>query len=217
MSEAISIDVLDLGINNISSVVSGIRAAAPLMDVNVVTNFQEVSTNPSLTVLPGNGSFGAGMVALERTGLGAYLKKLSASGEPIFGICLGLQLLFDSSEESPGARGLGLMCGQVRRLPIIANTGVQTNIGWASLSGAAGSDSGLKLGSLLRDVYFVHSYFVDPEFQEDVILESSFDDLVFPAAVRRGMTLGVQFHPEKSSNSGLEILGSVLEWALAKD
>jgi glutamine amidotransferase len=217
MSEAISIDVLDLGINNISSVVSGLRAAAPLSDVNVVTKLDEVSTKPSLTVLPGNGSFGAGMVALESTGLGTYLEKLSTSGGPIFGICLGLQLLFDSSEESPGARGLGLISGKVRRLPIITNTGVQTNIGWASLSGGAGSDSDLKLGSLLRDVYFVHSYFVDPEFQKDVILESSFDNLVFAAAVRRGMTLGVQFHPEKSSNSGIEILKSVLEWALAKD
>lgn len=217
MSKAISIDVLDLGINNISSVVSGIRAAAPLIDVNVVTRLEEVSTKPSLTVLPGNGSFGAGMFALERTGLGTYLNKLSTSQDPIFGICLGLQLLFDSSEESPGVKGLGLISGKVRRLPIIANTGVQTNIGWASLSGAAGSDSGLKLSSLLRDVYFVHSYVVEPEFQEDVILESSFDSLVFPAAVRRGRTIGVQFHPEKSSNSGIEIFESVLEWALAKD
>lgn len=217
MSKAISIDVLDLGINNISSVVSGIRAAKPLAHVNVVSRLEEVSTKPSLTVLAGNGSFGAGMAALAMTGLGTYLNKLSTSGDPIFGICLGLQLLFDSSEESPGARGLGLISGKVRRLPIITKTGVQTNIGWASLSGAAGSYSDLKLGSLLRDVYFVHSYFVEPEFQEDVILESSFDNLVFPAAVRRGMTLGVQFHPEKSSNSGIEILESVLEWALAKD
>lgn len=217
MSKAISIDVLDLGINNISSVVSGIRATSRPVDVNVVTRIQEVSTKPSLTVLPGNGSFGAGMAALKSTGLGTHLSRLSNSGGPIFGICLGLQLLFDSSEESPGVQGLGLISGKVRRLPIIAKTGVQTNIGWSSLFGEEGSDSDLKLGPLLRDFYFVHSYVVEPEFQEDVILESTFDNVVFPAAVRRGRTIGVQFHPEKSSNSGIEMLESVLGWALAKD
>jgi glutamine amidotransferase len=217
MSENRSIDVLDLGINNISSLVSGLKAAAPLVDVNVITTPEEASVNQSLTVLPGNGSFGAGMAALDRTGLGPHLKKLATAGEPVFGICLGLQLLFDSSEEAPAVEGLGLISGEVRRLPIIAGTGVQTNIGWASLSDSSESDSVLKLAPLSRDVYFVHSYFVQPEFEEDIILESSYDHLVFPAAVRRDMTLGVQFHPEKSSYSGIEIIKSVVEWAFAKD
>jgi glutamine amidotransferase len=212
-----NIDVLDLGINNISSVVSGLKAASPLVDVNVVTGLEEVSTKPLLTVIPGNGSFGAGMAALEKTGLGAHLKNLSTAGEPVFGICLGLQLLFDSSEESPGAEGLGLISGVVRRLPIIAGSGVQTNIGWAPLSGSGSSVSQLTFEPLLRDVYFVHSYYVDPEFQEDIILESKYDNFLFAAAVRREMTLGVQFHPEKSSNSGIEIMKSVVEWAFAKD
>jgi glutamine amidotransferase len=219
MSEAISIDVLDLGINNISSVVSGIRAAATQMDVNVnvVTGLEEVSTKPSLTVLPGNGSFGAGMAALERTGLGTYLNKLSTSGAAIFGICLGLQLLLDSSEEAPGVEGLSLVGGEVRRLPIIGDTGVQTNIGWAPLSLTGSSVSQLKFEPLLRDVYFVHSYYVDPEFQEDIILESRYEDFAFAAALMRHKTIGVQFHPEKSSNSGIEIIKSVVEWAFAKD
>ena len=217
MSDNRSIDVLDLGINNISSVVSGLKAASPLADVNVATRLEELSTKPLLTVLPGNGSFGAGMAALERTGLGAHLKKLATGGEPVFGICLGLQLLFDSSEESPGAEGLGLVSGVVRRLPIIADSGVQTNIGWAPLSGSGSSDSQLKFEPLMRDVYFVHSYYVEPEFQEDIVLESKYDNFVFAAAVRREMTFGVQFHPEKSSNSGIEIIKSVVEWAFAKD
>jgi glutamine amidotransferase len=217
MSDKRNIDVLDLGINNISSVVSGLNAASPFVNVNVVTGLEEVSTEPLLTVLPGNGSFGAGMAALERTGLGAHLKELATAVEPVFGICLGLQLLFDASEESPGSEGLGLISGVVRRLPIIAGTGVQTNIGWAPLSGSGSLDSQLKFEPLMRDVYFVHSYYVDPEFQSDIILESKYDNFVFAAAVRREMTLGVQFHPEKSSNSGIEIIRSVVEWAFAKD
>jgi glutamine amidotransferase len=212
-----SIDVLDLGINNISSVVSGLKAAAPHVNVNVATGPGETSGDPSLTVLPGNGSFGAGMAALQGTGLGNYLKGLSAAGEPIFGICLGLQLLFDSSEEAPGVEGLGLIGGSVKRLPIIRNIGVQTNIGWAPLSGTGSSVSQLNFEPLLRDVYFVHSYYVDPEVQEEVIFESTYDNFVFAAAVRRQMTIGVQFHPEKSSNSGIEIIRTVVEWAFAKD
>jgi glutamine amidotransferase len=217
MSDKRSIDVLALGINNISSVVSGLKAAVPLVNVNVVTIPEQASMKPTLTVLPGNGSFGAGMAALEKTGLGTHLKRLANFGKPVFGICLGLQLFFDSSEESPGVEGLGLISGEVRRLPIIPGTGLQTNIGWASLSDSSESDSALNLAPLLRDVYFVHSYFVYPEFEEDIILKSTYDHLVFPAAVRRDMTLGVQFHPEKSSNSGIEIIKSVVEWAFAKD
>jgi glutamine amidotransferase len=157
------------------------------------------------------------MGTLEATGLGNYLKDLAAASEPILGICLGLQLLFDSSEETPGVKGLGLIDGEVRRLPIISNTGVQTNIGWAPLSATGSSVSQLNFEPLLRDVYFVHSYYVDPEFQEDIILESRYENLVFAAAVQRHKTIGVQFHPEKSSNSGLEIIKSVVEWAFAKD
>lgn len=212
-----NIDVLDLGINNISSVVSGIKTAAPHVNVNVVTGPGEASASPLMTVLPGNGSFGAGMGALEGTGLGNYLKDLATASEPIFGICLGLQLLFDSSEEAPGVEGLGLLSGEVRRLPIISNTGVQTNIGWAPLSAKGSSVSQLKFEPLLRDVYFVHSYYVDPEFQEDIILESRYENFAFAAAVERQKTIGVQFHPEKSSNSGIEIIKSVVEWAFAKD
>jgi glutamine amidotransferase len=212
-----SIDVLDLGINNISSLVSGLKTAAPNVNVNVVTGPGEASASPSMTVLPGNGSFGAGMGALEGTGLGNYLKDLAAASEPIFGICLGLQLLFDSSEEAPGVKGLGLISGEVRRLPIISNTGVQTNIGWAPLSANGSSVSQLKFEPLLRDVYFVHSYYVDPEFQEDIILESRYVNFAFAAAVQRKKTIGVQFHPEKSSNSGIEIIKSVVEWAFAKN
>jgi glutamine amidotransferase len=212
-----SIDVLDLGINNISSVVSGLMTAAPHVNVNVVAGPGEASASPSMTVLPGNGSFGAGMGALNGTGLGNYLKDLAAAREPIFGICLGLQLLFDSSEEAPGVQGLGLISGEVRRLPIISNTGLQTNIGWAPLSANWSSLSQLKFEPLLRDVYFVHSYYVDPEFQEDIILESRYENFAFAAAVKRQKTIGVQFHPEKSSNSGIEIIKSVVEWAFAKD
>lgn len=212
-----SIDVLDLGINNISSVVSGLKAAAPDVNVNVATRPGDTSANPSLTVLPGNGSFGAGVAALEGTGLGNYLKNLAGAGEPIFGICLGLQLLFDSSEEAPGAVGLGLIDGVVRRLPISSNTGVQTNIGWAPLSVTGSSVSQFKFEPLLRDVYFVHSYYVDPEIREDIILESRYENFAFAAAVKRNKTIGVQFHPEKSSNSGIEIIKSVVEWAIAKD
>jgi imidazole glycerol-phosphate synthase subunit HisH len=212
-----SIDVLDLGINNISSVVSGLKAAAPHVNVNVATGPGDTSANPSLTVLPGNGSFGAGMAALEGTGLGSYLKNLEGAGEPIFGICLGLQLLFDSSEEAPGAVGLGLIDGVVRRLPVSSNKGVQTNIGWAPLSVTGSSVSQFKFEPLLRDVYFVHSYYVDPEIREDIILESRYENFTFAAAVKRNNTIGVQFHPEKSSNSGIEIIKSIVEWARAKD
>lgn len=217
MFDTLSIDVLDLGINNISSVVSGFKAAAPHVNVNVVTEPGETSANPTLTVLPGNGSFGAGMAALEGTGLGNYLKDLAAAGEPILGICLGLQLLFDSSEEASGVEGLGLIGGEVRRLPVIGHTGVQTNIGWAPLSVTGSPVSQLKFEPLLRDVYFVHSYYVDPISQDEIILESRYGNFIFAAAVRRQMTIGVQFHPEKSSNSGIGIIKSVVEWAYAKD
>lgn len=216
MSEPNTIDILDLGINNISSVVSGLRAAAPFANVKVVSKSSEASVNPRLTVLPGNGSFGAGMAALENLGLSSYLSELSKAGEPILGICLGLQLFFDASEEATGVKGLGLISGQVRRLPMNIHARTRTNIGWASVSRTLTRDSKLNLDPLGRDVYFVHSYYVDPELKEETILKSSYNDFEFPAAIQRDMTVGVQFHPEKSSSSGIAILRSVLDWSLAK-
>ena len=150
-------------------------------------------------VLPGVGAFGAAMAQLEEKGLVDPLLERIGAGVPFLGVCLGLQLLFESSEEDPGVPGLGLVRGDVRALPPTVKV---PHIGWNQVETCTCSDlmDGIPDGSAF---YFVHGYAVVPRSPGDVLAMTDYDGVQFVSAIEVDNVAAVQFHPEKSSTLGL--------------
>jgi len=159
-------------------------------------------------ILPGVGSFGDAMEHLERYGLISVLHDIVKAQIPLLGICLGLQLLFEDSDETPGVKGLGILKGHVRRIP--SKEGLKIpHVGWNSLSFPR--ESALFQG-LTPDsyVYFVHSYYLEA-YDETVVAATTEYGVTIHAAVEKGHVYACQFHPEKSSSVGLQILKNFLQ------
>ncbi len=150
-------------------------------------------------VLPGVGAFGAAMEQLEERDLVGPLLERIGSGTPFLGVCLGLQLLFEASEEDPGACGLGFVRGDVRALP---STVKVPHIGWNQIETCTGSDlfDGIPDRSAF---YFVHGYAVVPRSPSAVLTMTDYSGVSFVSAIEVGNVAAVQFHPEKSSALGL--------------
>ena len=158
-------------------------------------------------ILPGVGAFSDAMAALGRSGTIPAVLEAVGAGRPLLGICLGMQLLLDGSEEGPGVPGLGLLPGEVRRLP---GCGLKIpHMGWNSLTPAKPSPlfKGLPEEPY---VYFVHSYACKAADPADVLAVTDYG-VPFHAAVQRGRILGVQFHPEKSGDVGQKLLANFVE------
>jgi len=160
-------------------------------------------------VLPGVGHFGEAMRRIRSQGLHELATDAGDRGVPVLGICLGLQLLFEESEESPGARGLGLIPGHVTRLRTERKL---PQMGWNAVDWRPGSPMAPP-GSAPADAtyYFVHAYAARPDEDEAVLGTAEYGE-AFCAAAGRGNVMGVQFHPEKSSTAGLALLERWLEW-----
>lgn len=164
---------------------------------------------PAGLVLPGVGAFGDGMAELRRRGLLAPLRRWAAAGRPLLGICLGMQLLFQGSEEMGRHRGLGLLPGRVVRFP--PGRLKVPHVGWNQLR--------LRQHPLLAGIdegayaYFVHSYYAQPAEPGDVLATAGYG-LEFAAVVGRGRVWGAQFHPEKSQEVGLRLLANY--WRLVR-
>jgi glutamine amidotransferase len=156
-------------------------------------------------VLPGVGAFGAAMRRLDGAGLSGWIRAAASAETPLVGICLGMQVLYERSEESPEARGLGVLRGAVRRLPSAVKV---PHMGWNRLR-PVGSSSLTGLLDPRASVYFVHSYVVEPA-DPDTIVALAEHGAVFPAVVASGRIVGLQFHPEKSSSAGLRLLAGLL-------
>ena len=150
-------------------------------------------------VLPGVGAFGAAMEQLEERNLIEPLMERIEAGVPFLGVCLGLQLLFEGSEEDPGACGLGLVRGDVRALPTTVKV---PHIGWNQIDACAGSSllEGIPDGSAF---YFVHGYAVVPRSPAVVLTMTDYSGISFVSSVEMDNIAAVQFHPEKSSTLGL--------------
>ncbi len=171
-------------------------------------------------VLPGQGAFGDGMAGLESRGLIEPLRDQVQAGKPLLGICIGLQLFFESSEEAPGVSGLGFLKGTVAAfkgdLFGAQGKGPQRlkvpQMGWNVLKPKGGHPVFADLGQANETyVYFVHSYYVCPSDEDDVLAWSEYGG-PFCAAAGRGQIVGCQFHPEKSQRVGLKILANFLDW-----
>ncbi len=200
-------EILDLGVNNLKSLLIGFSEVNKNGRISIIDEANK-SESPDLLVLPGVGAFGVAMQRIRDRGFDSLIENHKNSGKKAFGICLGMQLMFESSEESENIPGLGIFAGGVRRLP--ENEKVP-NVGWLE----AEFQKRLQWNSnpLDGDFYFVHSYYAEPKEPDQVFARSMHGDFSFTSAILSDHALGVQFHPEKSSNSGLKVLESVIEWA----
>jgi glutamine amidotransferase len=191
------IAIVDYGIGNLGSVTKAFRHVGA---ESVLTSDLEVMRRADALILPGDGAFGATMDEVRSRGLVPVLKEAADAGKPLLGICIGMQLLFEESEEHGVHRGLGLLPGRVRRFP---EGLVVPHMGWNRLKPHQPHTllEGIPPGS---HVYFVHSYFCDAP--ADVVLAYSDYGKDFPAIVGRGGILGVQFHPEKSQTVGIKMI-----------
>ncbi len=197
--------IIDYDAGNLKSVE---KALIALGDTPVVTRDPQVIRGAGRVILPGVGAFGEAMRQIREYGLEEPIRETVAKGTPFLGICLGLQLLFESSEESPGVSGLGLLKGQIRRIPAGPDLKIP-HIGWNSLeiSPRARLFQGLGNGAY---VYFVHSYYLQAE-EETVVAATTDYGVRIHASVEAGNLFACQFHPEKSSRAGLRILRNFLE------
>lgn len=195
------IAVVDYGMGNRRSVEKALQRVGA--DAFVTRDPTQLQRSDGL-LLPGVGAFPAAMATIEQLRLDALLRDLASAGMPLFGSCMGMQLLFDSSEEHGGAAGLGLIPGEVRRLA--AEGQKLPHIGWSEVSKVRDSPIWDGLPPRIY-LYHVHSYVPHPTDPETVIATAEYGE-VFAAVVGMGNVFGAQSHPEKSSTHGLRLLGN---------
>lgn len=189
--------IIDYGAGNLHSVKNALDFLGAESEI---TGDREKIEKASHIILPGVGAFGDSMKSMEKSGLIETVKKAADGTKPFLGICLGLQLLFESSEESPGVEGLGIFKGSVVKIP---DRGLKIpHMGWNNISLT-------KKSRILPDnepfVYFVHSYYIQPTDKDVVSARTEYGE-VLDIAVERGNVFATQFHPEKSGDAGMEIL-----------
>ena len=200
-----NIVVVNYGLGNIHSVSKALARVAPEARI-LVSNRPEDLQQASHVVFPGVGAIQDCMRPLQSSGLG---DAIAACQQPLLGICVGMQALFDFNEESGGVRSLGIIGGQVRRFrPQQAQLKVP-HMGWnqVQIEDESGLFAGIPSGERF---YFVHSYYCDPDRCEHSIASCDYCTS-FAAAVRKDNFYGVQFHPEKSSQAGLQLLTNFLQ------
>lgn len=192
------IAIIDYGMGNLHSVS---KAVERLGYEAVVSSDAAVIMEADGTILPGVGAFGDAMANLRATGLDAVTRDYAASGKPLLGICLGMQLLFSESAEHGRHEGLGLLPGRVVRFE---GSYKVPHMGWNELSFLR-QENPLLAGLAPGHVYFVHSYHALPERREDLLAVTDYYQQV-AAIVGRGSLFGMQFHPEKSGELGMRLL-----------
>jgi len=203
------IAVVDMGIGNLQSVLEAFRRVGA---ATFVTSSAEEVTRAEAVVLPGVGAFGDGMESLREKGLVEPLRRHAADGRPLFGICLGMQLLAEESEEHGRHAGLGILPGRVVRLAPTSRTCRVPNMGWCDVHPVPRPD-----GKLFARVphgeafYFAHSYHVSGARPEHVAAMIEYDGGTLAAALEHDNIFGIQFHPEKSQDAGLEVVAAFID------
>ena len=204
------VTLIDYGLGNLLSVQRGLEYCGAV--VNISSDPKEILT-ASRVVLPGVGAFADGMSALRSLGLISAIHELASRNVPLLGICLGMQLLLDESEEFGLTKGLGLIPGKVVPVPSSSLSGLNLkipHIGWSPLHFP--DIRANWEGTLLQDnqdgdsVYFVHSYMAVPQDVSNRLADCFYGGYKISAAIERGNITGCQFHPEKSGPVGLKIL-----------
>ena len=194
------IAIIDYDAGNIRSVEKALLLLG--QEVKITSDAKEIQTADKV-ILPGVGAFGDAMENLKSRGLNTVIHQVVEQGTPFLGICLGLQLLFERSDEAPGVDGLGILKGEIVRIPAAEGLKIP-HMGWNSLhlSHNGRLFEGIKEGSY---VYFVHSYYLKAQ-DEKIVKASTKYGVNIHASVEKDNVFACQFHPEKSSEVGLQIL-----------
>lgn len=206
------VGILDYGMCNLLNVARAFEAVG--IDVRLIDTAAD-ATKADRLVVPGVGAFRDSIAEVRSRGFDEAIAKFIATGRPFLGICVGMQMLFEASEEFGEHQGLNILPGRVRAVPAITTDGDPQrvpHIGWSNLQPSAGRDW---TSTMLRNfsatppaVYFVHSYAAVPERQEDRLADCIYGGHPICAAVQRDNIVATQFHPERSGNAGLDMLRS---------
>lgn len=200
------IAIIDYGAGNIQSVYKALKFIGA--DCKVTSDKDEI-LNADGAILPGVGSFGDAMDTMTKRGIKDTIIEYTKSGKPFLGICLGLQLLFPESEETPGVKGLGIFKGTITKIPNQNRTLKIPHMGWNNISIK-------QKNGIFKDiegepyVYFVHSFYLKAQ-DKDIVAATTQYGVEIDAAVQKGNIIATQFHPEKSGEVGLKMLKNFVE------
>jgi glutamine amidotransferase len=199
--------VINYGIGNVKSM---INALDKIGVKPVLTNDNDTILNADGVILPGVGAFSHGMENLMERNLITTINSFVSTQKPFLGVCLGMQMLMEESEEFGVTKGLGLIRGKVKKMPVPNNAPEKLpHVNWNELvepNENRWKNTILDSVSIKSDVYFVHSFAAIPEYGSDVLASCKYGDVKFCAAVHKNNVYGTQFHPEKSGTLGLKIL-----------
>lgn len=200
------IAIIDYGAGNIQSVYKALKFIGA--DCKVTSDKDEI-LNADGAILPGVGSFGDAMDTMTKRGIKDTIIEYTKSGKPFLGICLGLQLLFPESEETPGVKGLDIFKGTITKIPNQNRTLKIPHMGWNNISIK-------QKNGIFKDiegepyVYFVHSFYLKAQ-DKDIVAATTQYGVEIDAAVQKGNIIATQFHPEKSGEIGLKMLKNFVE------
>lgn len=186
-----NISLIDFGAGNLHSVYKAFKFIGANIEI---TKDESIIEKSDAVIFPGVGAFGAVMESIRENNLESIIKKIVKSNKPFLGICVGMQVLFDSGEENPEIPGLGIFKGSVIKFKKAKKI---PHIGWNDIKANE---------CILGKYYFVHSYYVQPDDTNLIYSKTEYDGESFTSAIQKGNLLAVQFHPEKSGDAGLDFL-----------
>lgn len=212
MSNNFKIDVVDYGVGNLYSLVKIFQ----LLGANVtVSEDASPLSKADAIVLPGVGSFEAGMRGLETRGLVDALKKMAEQDKPILGICLGAQIMLSEGHEFGVFKGLDIVKGKVVKFPPLKEKEKVPHVGWNNICINQKISKPTILQGINKEnrVYFVHSYVMEPESNNNILATSDYGEHRFCSVINKKSIYGCQFHPEKSGKVGIKIIKNFIDYA----
>lgn len=206
-----SIVIIDYGVGNVKSIINAFKVNGK--DVKLSNDKNEILNSDGI-VLPGVGAFAKAMENLEKLELVSIIREYCKLNKPILGICLGMQMLMEESEEFGLNKGLGLIKGTVKKFSFNSNQKVKLpHISWSkiNISKTEWQNTILEGVDSKSSFYFVHSYIVHPKNSNNILSTTEYSGLEFCSSIKKGNIYGCQFHPEKSSKDGLFIINNFIK------
>ncbi len=204
------IAVIDYDIGNVRSILEAFKNQSA--DV-ILTNDEDEILKANGMIIPGVGSFSQGMENLKKYGLDETIKKFFTTNKPLLGICLGMQLLFEESEEFGNTKGLGIISGKVVELPTKDNKNEKLpHVSWNEINSKTISWKNTILENIeeCTDMYFVHSFIAQPKDENNILSMTEYSNHKFCSTVKKENIYGCQYHPEKSGPLGLKIISNFI-------